>query len=162
MHAEDNFVRSESAFESHYFHSMGKAEITVPVGRVLVEVTKGFEYQVARETVICGPHAQVGHPSEAAADSHGPALAVGQCRSARTHELWRGLPQHADESCGTGGCGESLSCRESGGQQRAADTRHRLLQDHARPGFNAEPLAAARPGVSHQLLGSPGTAESDS
>ena len=29
MHADDNFVRSERAFESHYFHSSGKAEMTV-------------------------------------------------------------------------------------------------------------------------------------
>ena len=59
IHAEDSFVRSESAFESHYFHSTGKAELTVPVGRIQVEVTKGFEYYVARETVICNPDARL-------------------------------------------------------------------------------------------------------
>ncbi|MBV8672718.1 MAG: CehA/McbA family metallohydrolase [Acidobacteriaceae bacterium] len=59
MHAEDNFVRSESAFESHYFHSPGMSEITVPRGRIQVEVMKGFEYQVARETVICDPNARL-------------------------------------------------------------------------------------------------------
>jgi dipeptidyl aminopeptidase/acylaminoacyl peptidase len=59
MHAEDNFVRSESAFESHYFHSPGKAELTVPEEHVQVEVTKGFEYQVARENVICSPQARL-------------------------------------------------------------------------------------------------------
>jgi len=59
MHAEDNFVRSESTFESHYFHTAGEAELTVPEGRIQVEVTKGFEYQVARETVSCGPRARL-------------------------------------------------------------------------------------------------------
>jgi TolB protein len=59
MRAEDNFVRSESEFESHYFHSPGNAELTVPEGRIQVEVTKGFEYHVARETVICGPDARL-------------------------------------------------------------------------------------------------------
>src|SRR5277367_180840 len=59
MRAEDNFVRSESAFESHYFHSSGKEELTVPEGRIQVEVAKGFEYQVARETVISSPHARL-------------------------------------------------------------------------------------------------------
>lgn len=59
MRAEDNFVRSESEFESHYFHSPGKAELTVPAGRVQVEVTKGFEYQVAKATVICSPNARL-------------------------------------------------------------------------------------------------------
>ena len=116
MHAEDNFVRSESAFESHYFHSPGKAELTVPEGRIQMEVTKGFEYHVARENVICGPQARIGHPSEAAADSQGRAFALGECRSPRSHELWRGLPQHSERSSCTGNGGESFSCRESGGQ----------------------------------------------
>jgi TolB protein len=59
MHAEDNFVRSESEFESHYFHSPGKAELTVPEGRIQVEVTKGFEYHLARENVTCSPQARL-------------------------------------------------------------------------------------------------------
>jgi Tol biopolymer transport system component len=59
MHAEDSFVRSESAFESHYFHSPGKSELTVPVGQIQVEVTKGFEYYIARETVTCTPNARL-------------------------------------------------------------------------------------------------------
>jgi Tol biopolymer transport system component len=59
MHAEDNFVRSESEFESHYFHSSGKSELTVTQGRVQVEVTKGFEYHVARADAICSPRANL-------------------------------------------------------------------------------------------------------
>ncbi len=59
MHAEDNFVRAESAFESHYFHCSGKAQLTVPLGRLQVEVTKGLEYHVVRKTVVSGPHLQL-------------------------------------------------------------------------------------------------------
>ena len=59
MHAEDNFVRSESEFESHYFHSPGTSELTVPEGHIQVEVTKGFEYKVARADLICGPRARL-------------------------------------------------------------------------------------------------------
>ena len=59
MHAEDNFVRSEGLFESHYFHSTGKADLSVPVGRVEVEATKGFEYSVSREAVVCSPNAEL-------------------------------------------------------------------------------------------------------
>ena len=59
MRAEDNFVRSESAFESHYFHSPGKSEVTVPTGLVKVEVMKGFEYELARESVISSLHARL-------------------------------------------------------------------------------------------------------
>lgn len=59
MHAEDNFVRADSAFESHYFHSSGASELTVPLGRLQVEVMKGFEYHVAKKTVLSGPRAQL-------------------------------------------------------------------------------------------------------
>jgi Tol biopolymer transport system component len=58
MHAEDNFVRSESEFESHYFHSPGRSEFDVPEGRIQVEVTKGFDYHVVRQTVISSPDAR--------------------------------------------------------------------------------------------------------
>ncbi len=51
MHADDNFVRSERRFEAHYFHTSGKAEMTVPAGRVDVEIVKGFEYRVEKKTV---------------------------------------------------------------------------------------------------------------
>jgi TolB protein len=51
MHADDNFVRSERAFEAHYFHTSGEAELAVPAGRIDVEVMKGFEYRVETKTV---------------------------------------------------------------------------------------------------------------
>ena len=44
-----------------------------------MEVTKGFEYQVARETVICGPHARLVIHLKPLRDSPGRAFAVGQC-----------------------------------------------------------------------------------
>ncbi len=59
MHAEDGYVDPKSAFESHYFHSTGKAELEVPAGSVQVEVTKGLEYFVAREIVACSPNAHL-------------------------------------------------------------------------------------------------------
>ena len=51
MHAEDNFVRSEGAFETHYFHSNGTAELTLPAGRADIEVMKGFEYEIEKRSV---------------------------------------------------------------------------------------------------------------
>ncbi|HEX4487128.1 MAG TPA: CehA/McbA family metallohydrolase [Terriglobales bacterium] len=51
MHADDNFVRSERPFEAHYFHTTGRAELTVPVGNVDVEVIKGFEFEFAKRSV---------------------------------------------------------------------------------------------------------------
>jgi TolB protein len=51
MHADDNFVRSERRFEAHYFHTSGNAELTLPAGRVDVEVMKGFEYRFEQRSV---------------------------------------------------------------------------------------------------------------
>jgi TolB protein len=51
IYAEDNFVRSERPFESHYFHTHGEAAVRLPAGRVEVEVTKGLEYRFERKSV---------------------------------------------------------------------------------------------------------------
>ena len=50
-HADEAFDRGERQFEYPYFHSTGSAELTVPAGRVHVEVWRGPEYQVARADV---------------------------------------------------------------------------------------------------------------
>jgi TolB protein len=44
MRADDSFTRSERPFEAHYFDTSGVSEINVPVGRVQVDVMRGFEY----------------------------------------------------------------------------------------------------------------------
>ena len=61
MHAEDDFVRAERKFESHYFHASGTARLTVPVGPINVEVMKGFEYRVEtkRVQIVAGQPASV-------------------------------------------------------------------------------------------------------
>jgi hypothetical protein len=51
IHADDGFDRAERAFEAHYFHASGAAEVEVPAGKITVEVMKGFEYAVDRRTV---------------------------------------------------------------------------------------------------------------
>jgi TolB protein len=56
MHAEDNFVRAESPFESHYFHTDGNVEVTVPAGMVEVEVVKGFENEVEKRVAPASVH----------------------------------------------------------------------------------------------------------
>ena len=50
MHADDSFVRSERAFEAHYFHANGDVLFDVPAGAVTVEVMKGFEYRPEKRT----------------------------------------------------------------------------------------------------------------
>jgi len=61
MHADDNFVRAERPFESHYFHSSGKSDLTVPTGKLNVEVMHGFEYKLEKKTVqiASGQHASL-------------------------------------------------------------------------------------------------------
>jgi len=51
MHADDSFVRSERPFETHYFHTTGVCELTLPTGRTTVGVMKGFEYRFEPQTV---------------------------------------------------------------------------------------------------------------
>jgi Tol biopolymer transport system component len=51
MHADDSFDRHEAQFEAHYFHTAGADEIEVPIGRVFIDVMKGFEYKPVHQTV---------------------------------------------------------------------------------------------------------------
>src|SRR5262249_39064262 len=50
-HADDGVDHAERRFEYGYFHSAGISELTVPVGMLSVEVTRGPEYQVSRQSV---------------------------------------------------------------------------------------------------------------
>jgi Tol biopolymer transport system component len=61
MHADDSFDRGERPFEAHYFHTPGRATLTVPAGPVTLEVMKGFEHHVQSQTieVKAGQTAQV-------------------------------------------------------------------------------------------------------
>jgi TolB protein len=43
IHADDGFDRAERAFEAHYFHSKGEAEIEVPPGKIELEVIAPFD-----------------------------------------------------------------------------------------------------------------------
>jgi TolB protein len=51
IRADDGFVRSERPFEAHYFHTSGEDQISVPAGKVTVEVLKGFENKFERRTL---------------------------------------------------------------------------------------------------------------
>jgi TolB protein len=51
IRGDDGFDRTERAFEAHYFHASGAAEVEVPAGKITVEVMKGFEYAMERRTV---------------------------------------------------------------------------------------------------------------
>src|SRR3989442_1472052 len=50
-HADEAFDRTEHGFEYGYFHTPGRAELTLPEGAVRVEVWHGPEYRVARVDV---------------------------------------------------------------------------------------------------------------
>jgi TolB protein len=51
INADDGFDRAVRPFEVHYFHSNGNSKITVPAGKVLVEVMRGFEYRLAKQEI---------------------------------------------------------------------------------------------------------------
>jgi Tol biopolymer transport system component len=54
IHADDAFVRTERAFEKHYFHAGGEAVIEVPVGRVAIEIAKGLEHRIVSRSLQVG------------------------------------------------------------------------------------------------------------
>ena len=56
MRADDAFDHSERIFEAHYFHADGAVTVTVPPGRIDVEVMKGFEYRIQKRTVQVDPN----------------------------------------------------------------------------------------------------------
>jgi hypothetical protein len=51
MHADDGFDRGASRTETHYFHSPGRAVLTLPAGTTSITVWRGPEYQVATREV---------------------------------------------------------------------------------------------------------------
>src|SRR6266571_1204177 len=60
-HADEAFDRAERQFEYPYFHSNGSAELTVPAGRIHVEVWRGPEYHVFRADVLVPTGRRVTH-----------------------------------------------------------------------------------------------------
>ena len=60
-HADEMFVRGESAFEYGYFHARGTAVVPVPPGRFRVEVSRGPEYAVDRAVVEVVPSGAATH-----------------------------------------------------------------------------------------------------
>lgn len=54
-HADDAFDRRKRHFEYGYFHTTGSSTLTVPAGRMELEVSRGPEYRVARRTVNVPP-----------------------------------------------------------------------------------------------------------
>ena len=53
--ADNGFDRRQRPFEFTYFHARGGAELSVPAGRVTIEVMRGYEYQRVVDTVTLAP-----------------------------------------------------------------------------------------------------------
>jgi TolB protein len=51
VHADDNFDRKVSAFETMYFHSPGEVRVVLPTGAASVTVWHGFEHQIEKRSV---------------------------------------------------------------------------------------------------------------
>jgi TolB protein len=54
-HADDAFDPSERRFEYGYFHTSGSSTLTVPSGRIELEVSRGPEYRVVRRSLALSP-----------------------------------------------------------------------------------------------------------
>jgi len=58
VRADDGYDRKESTFEAHYFHVQDTSSIvsiTVPVGKVTIQVSKGLEYRPVAKIVSIEP-----------------------------------------------------------------------------------------------------------
>ncbi len=51
IHADDGYDRSERPFEAHYFHTRGEEDFELPAGKFEVEILKGFEEPLQRQTL---------------------------------------------------------------------------------------------------------------
>jgi hypothetical protein len=51
VHADDNFDRKRSAFETMYFHADGEARVSLPPGAASVTVWHGFEHRIEKRSV---------------------------------------------------------------------------------------------------------------
>ena len=75
MRADDSFVRAERPFESHYFHTAGNAQLTLPAGNAEIEVMQGFEHGFERRsaTIPAGQRSTLTihlRPSSLPGDAH--------------------------------------------------------------------------------------------
>ena len=99
MNADDSFNRAERPVEAHYFHMVGTAELSLPLGEAGIEVMKGFAYHVARQTVTVTAHhdTQVTVRLESISVPHDP---LGQWMSGDAHQhmnyagTYRNTPDH--------------------------------------------------------------------
>ena len=55
LHADDGFDRRQRRMEYGYFHSPGSSALTVPAGPVAVEISRGPEYRVFRQSLTLAP-----------------------------------------------------------------------------------------------------------
>lgn len=51
VHADDNFDRRTSSFETEYFHTNGNAEMTLPLGAASITVWQGLAHRIEKRTV---------------------------------------------------------------------------------------------------------------
>jgi hypothetical protein len=52
IHADDSRHPASAKFESHYFHSDGSSELSVPVGKVFLQVTHGPTFEIHKQEII--------------------------------------------------------------------------------------------------------------
>ena len=151
MHADDKFVRAERPFEAHYFHSAGVSELTVPAGRIDVEVTKGFEYRFEKKNVLiaAGRHSTLTvylQPLNVPRDARAQWVSGDVHVHMNYGGSYRNTPKNLVAQASSG---ESSYRGRPDCQQRAAHSGHRVFQQQTRCGIDCHQSAASRPGISH-------------
>lgn len=59
IRADDNFDRADQGEETHYFHAMGNAALTLPAGAATIRVWHGLQHSVETRTVIIAANGKV-------------------------------------------------------------------------------------------------------
>jgi hypothetical protein len=164
MYADDSFDRAERPFEAHYFDTSGASEITVPVGEVEVDVMRGFENHFEQRKVeVKADSAEPLTIRIAPLSIAGDATSNWMSGDVHTHMnyagTYRNTPAHLVEQAAA----ENLAIVEDlvvNKEQRIPDMAYISRRNSI--GFDRGSSAAARAGISHQLLGTSGIVEPDS
>ena len=92
MHADDSLDPAQQKFEVQYFHTPGRAVVTVPAGKLSIDVMKGFEYRTEHreETITANQNDNVAVQLRRMV----PAATAPGYLSSLTHQAWISADLH--------------------------------------------------------------------
>jgi Tol biopolymer transport system component len=97
IHADDNFDRADRSEETHYFHTSGRASLTLPAGVATITIWHGLEHAVEQRTIeVAG--GETGALRVALSPLALPALAGWQSGDVHVHMNYGGVYRHTTDT----------------------------------------------------------------